>query len=253
MYAGIAPKASPPIPRLPSKQRLFHRIRYHFQGNAEGSTLRLTLGCLLSQQLSLSLRRVGSGRRLTFASGEQLLSEWMDKNAFVTWIVHPEPWVLEKELIHLVSLPLNLDMNRAHPFHIIPFQPYDLRRSSLPGLCLFSPVLNCRQAINVSHPSRDPGNRLRYWQAICIVIDKRSKRFTVIYNACGTIGTFMNDVRGSLMLGDESEPEADDLSWGDDQGFGLTDTDLQVMTAMGLDPRRLNHRRRSGSLSAVLG
>jgi hypothetical protein len=117
MYAGIAPKASPPIPRLPSKQRLFHRIRYHFQGNAEGSTLRLTLGCLLSQQLSLSLRRVGSGRRLTFASGEQLLSEWMDKNAFVTWIVHPEPWVLEKELIHLVSLPLNLDMNRAHPFH----------------------------------------------------------------------------------------------------------------------------------------
>jgi hypothetical protein len=38
------------------------------------------------------------------------------------------------------------------------------------------------------------------------------------------------------MLDDECEPEADDLSWGDDQGFGLTDTDLQVMTAMGWTP-----------------
>ena len=117
MYMGIAPKAPPANSRPPSSQRLFHRIRYHFQGNAEGSTVRLTLGCLLSQQLSISLRRVGSGRRLTFASGEQRLSEWMDKNAFVTWMVHLEPWVLEEELIRMVSLPLNLDMNRAHPFH----------------------------------------------------------------------------------------------------------------------------------------
>jgi hypothetical protein len=40
----------------------------------------------------------------------------MDKNAFVTWIVHAEPWALEEELIRMVSLPLNLDRNGAHPF-----------------------------------------------------------------------------------------------------------------------------------------
>jgi len=118
LYVGIAPTVPPRHWRPPSSRRgLFHRIRDHFQRNADCSTLRLTLGCLLSQELSISLRRVGSGRRLTFASGEQRLSDWMDKNAFVTWIVHREPWVLEEELIRMVSLPLNLDMNRAHPFH----------------------------------------------------------------------------------------------------------------------------------------
>ena len=118
LYAGIAPMAPTRNWRPPSSRRgLFHRIRDHFQRNADCSTLRLTLGCLLSQTLSISLRRVGSGRQLTFASGEYVLSEWMDQNAFVTWIVHPEPWALEEELIRMVSLPLNLDRNGAHPFH----------------------------------------------------------------------------------------------------------------------------------------
>jgi len=49
----------------------------------------------------------------------------------------------------------------------------------------------------------------------------------------------MNDVRRSLILDGESELEADDLSWGDDQDFGLTDTDLQLMTAIGLTPEDL--------------
>ena len=49
------------------------RIRYHYQGNAEGSTLRLTLGCLLSEELDIELQRVGSGKRMTFAEGEGIL------------------------------------------------------------------------------------------------------------------------------------------------------------------------------------
>ena len=48
-----------------------------YRGNAYGSTLRLTLGCLLADQLGIELRRVGSGTRLTFGDGEQALSEWM--------------------------------------------------------------------------------------------------------------------------------------------------------------------------------
>jgi hypothetical protein len=72
LYAGIAPKAPPANFRPPSRQRLFHRIRYRFQDNAEGSTLRLTLGCLLSQQLSLSLRsslRLGVAVRPSCTAG----------------------------------------------------------------------------------------------------------------------------------------------------------------------------------------
>ncbi|SDX45486.1 GIY-YIG nuclease family protein [Thiocapsa roseopersicina] len=117
LYIGIAPKAPPTNGARPSTQRLVDRVRYHYRGNAEGSTLRLTLGCLLSETLGIELRRVGSGKRMTFADGEMTLSGWMAENAFVTWVVDPAPWVLEERLISGLSLPLNLDMNRGHLFY----------------------------------------------------------------------------------------------------------------------------------------
>jgi hypothetical protein len=91
------------------------RVRYHYTGNAEGSTLRLTLGVLLAEELGIELRRVGSGTRVTFSAGEQRLSEWMGEHAFVTVIEHPRPWVLEEQMISELSLPLNLDQS-THPF-----------------------------------------------------------------------------------------------------------------------------------------
>src|SRR5260370_14494090 len=48
LYIGISPSAPPSNGKLPSKQSLNHRIRYHMRGTAEGSTLRLSLGCILS-------------------------------------------------------------------------------------------------------------------------------------------------------------------------------------------------------------
>jgi hypothetical protein len=117
LYVGISPKEPPKNGAAPSKQKLFDRIRYHYRGNAEGSTLRLTLGCLLSERLGIQLRRVGSGIRMTFAEGESVLSQWMEENAFVVWVVDPEPWLLEEKIIGELSLPLNLDMNNEHLFH----------------------------------------------------------------------------------------------------------------------------------------
>jgi hypothetical protein len=139
LYVGIAPKAPPANGAKPSSQRLFHRIRYHYRGNAEGSTLRLTLGCLLSEQLGITLRRVGSGTRLTFADGEQRLSEWMSENAFVAWLIHPEPWKLESELIQELPLPLNLDQNRGHTFHAALSQLRRQARERARALRVWSP------------------------------------------------------------------------------------------------------------------
>jgi hypothetical protein len=101
----------------PSRQTLRSRLRYHFRGNAEGSTLRLSLGCLLSQSLGIELRRVGSGRRMTFGVGERVLSDWLERNARVACLACDEPWRIEKHMIRPVSLPLNLDQNRHHGFH----------------------------------------------------------------------------------------------------------------------------------------
>ena len=103
----------------PSRQTLRDRIRYHYRGNAEGSTLRLTLGSILAEQLGIELRRIGSGKRMTFGRGEALLSDWMAENAFVTWQCCEQPWLLEEQLISQVCLPLNLDQNGRNAFHAV--------------------------------------------------------------------------------------------------------------------------------------
>jgi hypothetical protein len=48
--------------------------------------------------------------------GEQWLDEWMEANAFVCWVKHPEPWSLEKELLQTLSVPMNIDQNGDHTF-----------------------------------------------------------------------------------------------------------------------------------------
>ena len=114
LYAGISPdKAVKPN----STQNLRKRITYHYRGNAEGSTLRRTLGALLAPSSGFPLRRVGSGKRMTLThEGEKWLDSWMDQNAFVCWMRHPSPWDVEKELISDISLPLNIRGNELHPF-----------------------------------------------------------------------------------------------------------------------------------------
>ena len=118
LYVGISPKR-PSAVGSPSRQTLRSRLQYHFQGNTEGSTLRLSLGCLLSQSLGIELRRVGSGRRMTFGAGEQALTNWLERNARIVWLACDGPWRVEEQLIRSVSLPLNLDQNRHHGFHSV--------------------------------------------------------------------------------------------------------------------------------------
>jgi hypothetical protein len=116
LYVGISPSKPPTNGKSPSKQSLAKRVRYHFAGNAEGSTLRLTLGCLLAERLDIRLTRVGSGTRYTFTNpGEIKLDDWMERNALVCWLEHPRPWEVEVELLKMLSLPLNIDRNEHHP------------------------------------------------------------------------------------------------------------------------------------------
>lgn len=118
LYIGISPR-EPSKDGRASPQNLRNRIRQHYNLNAEGSTLRLSLGVLLEETLGIQLRRVGSGTRKTFHTGETVLSQWMAENAFVTWLPHEAPWVVEHHLIGTLSLPLNLDKNKQHPFNAV--------------------------------------------------------------------------------------------------------------------------------------
>jgi hypothetical protein len=109
----MAPQAPPTNGKPPSKSHLRRRLRRHYGANASGSTLRLTLGCLLSDQLTIKLRRVGTTGRYTFTNpGEQLLDGWMSQHAFVTWVETSAPWELEAQLLaSSLRLPLNLQGN----------------------------------------------------------------------------------------------------------------------------------------------
>lgn len=113
LYVGISPdKRGKPN----SRSNLRKRLKTHYSGNAEGSTLRRTLGILLASESNFPLRRVGSGTRTTFThSGEQWLDHWMEQNAKVHWVAHDEPWVLEESLIGSIPLPLNIQGN-SHAF-----------------------------------------------------------------------------------------------------------------------------------------
>jgi hypothetical protein len=108
LYVGISPD------KPGSTGTLRSRLRFHYSGHAEGSTLRLTLGCLLEPTLGTILQR--SGRRLVFGPAEQALSRWMASHTAVAWIeLHP-PNLLETHLLATTDLPLNIQGNLRHPF-----------------------------------------------------------------------------------------------------------------------------------------
>lgn len=120
LYVGISPTRPPENGKPPSTQDMRKRIRYHFGGgkaNAEGSTLRKSLGVLLGPELGFELRRIGSGDRRTFAGGEAVLNQWMAENALVSWLIHPEPWLIEDKLVAALDLPLNVQGNERNAFY----------------------------------------------------------------------------------------------------------------------------------------
>lgn len=115
LYVGTGPSDAN------SKRFLRDRLKDHIGRDTTKSTLRRSLGCLLG--LKFQVTRVSRSKRadkdvLHFGLGvsESVLSDWMEKNARISWIKHDRPWELEGELIRKLALPLNLQDNDQHPF-----------------------------------------------------------------------------------------------------------------------------------------
>lgn len=111
LYVGISPSS------VGSKAQLRTRLRQHFRGNARGSTLRKTLGCLLQAELELDFGFHSPNSARFSKECEAKLSEWINEHARVAWVTNPEPWVVEEQMISGLSLPLNLQGNQRHPFY----------------------------------------------------------------------------------------------------------------------------------------
>jgi len=102
LYVGIAPKDAV------SKSLLRPRLVRHATGDASRSTLRLTVGVLLTEELGLILG-IHQGRTNWGPDGEARLTRWMNEHARIAWAVDPTPWVAEDELLAAATLALNVD------------------------------------------------------------------------------------------------------------------------------------------------
>lgn len=129
LYVGISPSKPPMNGRPPSRSTIKRRLQTHVGGNASGSTLRRTLGCLMANQLGIELRRVGSTGRYTFTNpGERRLDDWMAANAAVAWHVCEAPWEVEERMLASgLPLPLNI---RGNPCLAHAEQLSTVRRSA---------------------------------------------------------------------------------------------------------------------------
>lgn len=115
LYVGIAPKR-PSITGKESGSQLRSRLPAHAKKDASRSTLRLTLGVLLAEELDLALG-IHKGRLNWGEDGEDRLTRWINTHARVAWTEDETPWVVEDELLAHASLALNID-GRADLFSL---------------------------------------------------------------------------------------------------------------------------------------
>ncbi|THF84703.1 GIY-YIG nuclease family protein [Cohnella fermenti] len=96
--------------------------RSHFNGNARGSTLRKSLGSLFGLERIQSNNDIGTSKYKFSKADELKLSDWMKENINLHFFVHPEPSLIEKEVIDYFKPPLNIKDN--HNVENIEFRSY---------------------------------------------------------------------------------------------------------------------------------
>ena len=90
-------------------------VNQHLKGNVYDSTLRFSLACLLKEKLNISFNKHGS--RIFIGDDEELIDEWLNKNARIAYLVDEEPWIDKVEMIKELNLPLNIEHNQEHTFY----------------------------------------------------------------------------------------------------------------------------------------
>ena len=105
-------------------------LGYHFCGDADVSSLRMSLGCLLVKELKICLWKRPRPKEgeygYTFGDeGEEKLSKWMAKNAWVAWSESSNYEKLEEQAIIEYSPVLNTIGNQR------PFAPLKVLKSEL--------------------------------------------------------------------------------------------------------------------------
>ena len=110
LYIGIAGQTAN------SKQTLDERIiKKHLKGEANNSTLRLSLGILLRDKFGIELElKEKTKESFWFGErGEYKLSQWIIEHARVAWLTYDDPKEIEDDALRIYGdvLPLNIEGN----------------------------------------------------------------------------------------------------------------------------------------------
>jgi hypothetical protein len=99
-----------------SRDPLRRRVLEHLTGNTKGSSLRMTIGALIGNELGLD--PVGSRNRtyFDFGDGEQRLTDWMLAHTRVAVVATDDPFPLERAVLATTPVPLNISERRRHPY-----------------------------------------------------------------------------------------------------------------------------------------
>lgn len=111
LYLGIAPT------KYSSSSNIRKRIRQHYTGNIQGSTLRKTLACLINEEKPLQFRDPQEKRPKLKDNSRKELNRWITEYSRITWYPVEKPWSYESRLILELKPPLNLECNGGHPFY----------------------------------------------------------------------------------------------------------------------------------------
>jgi hypothetical protein len=76
----------------------------------------MTVGALLSNELSLEPIGARNRTYFEFGHGERRLTDWLLSNTQIAFLVCEDPFEAERELLHAVPVPLNISERRRHPY-----------------------------------------------------------------------------------------------------------------------------------------
>jgi hypothetical protein len=112
LYVGIAPRDATSGATLRSRLS-----RQHIGGNVASSTFRFGLAALLWRRQRWTPRRSASGKYSLDARDNEALGQWQRDHLRLRWAVAETPWLLESDVVQLLSPPMNREHNKDHGFY----------------------------------------------------------------------------------------------------------------------------------------
>lgn len=85
-------------------------------GDSRSSSLRMTVGALVADDLNLDPVGDDSRTYFNFGDGERRLTEWLCAYTRVAVHVTDQPFVVEKMLLRSLTVPFNISDRKRHPY-----------------------------------------------------------------------------------------------------------------------------------------